>query len=128
MRCSKCGKALPVQTGRGRRRTKCEDCSPSRPRPERRQPVVALPGVATSGEVEAATRVELEQADRDGSPDGVVALQMAKLIDAGQYTAQGAAALVKAHAEAMTRAMRNAAVAGDVVDELLERRRARRTG
>lgn len=89
---------------------------------------MALPGVTIGGEIEAATRAELEAAERDGSPDGVVSLRLARLIDAGHYTAQGAAALAKAHAEAMTRAMRGAASKADVVDELLERRRARRSG
>jgi len=127
VRCAKCGKALPVQTGRGRRRTMCEDCSPRRERQERREPVVAPPRAA-GGDVEAATLAELAGSGREASPDGVVALRMARLIDDGEYTAQGAAALVKAHSEAMTRAMRNAAGKADVVDELLERRRARRSG
>ena len=30
--CAKCGASLPLQSGRGRRRSMCEECSPSRPR------------------------------------------------------------------------------------------------
>jgi len=126
MGCKTCGGPIPVSTGRGRPRQYCSDCSPTRERPERRQPVVALPGVPTGGRIEAATRDELVAAGRQDTSDGVVALHLAQLIDGGQYNAQGAAALAKAHAEAMTRATKGAAREADTVDELKARRVGRR--
>jgi hypothetical protein len=76
--------------------------------------------------VTAATRQRLTDAERLATPEGAVALHLARLIDVGDYNAQGAAALAKAHAEALERATRGAKAAPDVVDELLERRAQRR--
>jgi hypothetical protein len=47
---------------------------------------------------------------------GSAALTAAKLVDAGGYTAQGAAALLKAHREAMDVALAGAASSADVID------------
>ena len=125
MDCQKCFLPLPVQTGRGGKRRYHVECSPKAPK-DGRAPVAVLPKVSTGGRVQAATLAELEASSRALSPDGVVALHLAQMLDAGDYNAQGAAALAKSHAEALTRALRGAAPAGDAVDELRERRAARR--
>lgn len=134
----KCGAPIPPKTGPGRPRRFCETCSPPHPRPGRRQgPVLKLTGApAASVEplvasdasvgVTAATRRRLEDAERLDSPDGAVVMHLARLIDQGDYNAQGAAALAKAHAEALARATAGAKSAPDAIDELLERRAQRR--
>jgi hypothetical protein len=50
--------------------------------------------------VTSATLQRLTEAERLATPEGAVALHLARLIDLGDYNAQGAAALAKAHAEA----------------------------
>jgi hypothetical protein len=130
---------VPPQSKPGRPRTKCLECSPPRNRPERRQgPVLVLHApedahTAPSAEpasdpvgVTAATLQRLTEAERLATPEGAVALHLARLIDLGDYNAQGAAALAKAHAEALARATAGAKSAPDAIDELLERRAQRR--
>jgi hypothetical protein len=134
-----CGNAITQPAGPGRRRTKCEDCSPKRNRPERRQgPVLVLhapedarpaPSAEPASDpvgVTSATLQRLTEAERLSTPEGAVALHLARLIDLGDYNAQGAAALAKAHAEALARATAGAKSAPDAIDELLERRAQRR--
>jgi hypothetical protein len=136
--CS-CGNAITQPSGPGRRRTKCDDCSPKRNRPERRQPPVlqlhapedgrTAPNAGPASDatsVTAATLQRLTEAERLSTPEGAVAMHLARLIDVGDYNAQGAAALAKAHAEALERATRGAKTAPDAIDELLERRAKRR--
>lgn len=59
---------------------------------------------------------DLNGVDRADTTRGVVALQLAELVDAGGYTAQGAAALVKAHREALELALEGTAKQADVID------------
>lgn len=145
----KCGAEIQ-QPATGRRRLKCEECSPRRVRDRR---VGALPAVAAvpaavrpptapvrlpsagggaqpdgPGRVEAATLAELEAAERAGTSAGVEALHLARLLDAGGYTAQGAAALAKARREALAVALEGAKVAEDALDELRRRRLAKAAG
>lgn len=106
----------------GRRRTKCEVCSPRRERPNRRAPVLQMsdhvpPGAARERRtLTAATLADLAAAGREDTTKGVAALQLAELVDAGGYTAQGAAALVKAHREALELALAGAQGDADVID------------
>jgi hypothetical protein len=106
----------------GRRRTKCEVCSPRRERPDRKAPVLQLADrslqATTSARrtLTAATLTDLAAAGREDTTKGVAALQLAELVDAGGYTAQGAAALVKAHREALDLALAGAQVDADVID------------
>ena len=127
MGCKTCGGPIPVGTGRGRRRLYCDDHRPDpRVRDDKRQPVVTFPGRETGGRIESASLAELEASDRAGTADGVTALHLARLLDGGEYNAQGAAALAKAHAESMSRALKGAQQVADAVDDLRARRAARR--
>jgi hypothetical protein len=134
-----CPNPIPPQTKPGRPRTKCLECSPPRNRPERRQPPVlqlhapedgrTAPNAEPASDatsVTAATLQRLTEAERLATPDGAVVMHLARLIDVGDYNAQGAAALAKAHAEALARATAGAKSAPDAIDELLERRAKRR--
>ena len=47
---------------------------------------------------------------------GEAALQLAEMVDAGGFTAQGAAALVRAHREALDLALRGAGASADIID------------
>jgi hypothetical protein len=123
-----CGRMID-QPKTGRRRTKCETCSPRRERPDRGAPVLHLPSPGRStpsgsgpGPERArrtladATLADLVAAGREDTTKGLAALQLADLVDAGGYTAQGAAALVKAHREALELALAGAQVDADVID------------
>jgi hypothetical protein len=135
-----CGKEIPPQKGRGRPRKYLPEHSPdARKRAERRQPPVLQLHAPEDGRtapnaepapdatsVTAATLQRLTEAERLATPDGAVVMHLARLIDVGDYNAQGAAALAKAHAEALARATAGAKSAPDAIDELLERRAKRR--
>ena len=68
-----------------------------------------------------ATLADLSRAGRESSTHGLAALHLATLVDAGGYTAQGAAALVKAHREALEVAMAGAESEADVIDMIFGR-------
>lgn len=132
--CKDCGCDLPVQTGRGRRRTYCEECSPARRgKATRRVPeVTALPPAAVVAAdpvgIVRNTSDALEAAGRLETPDGAVALHMARLLEAGSYNAQGAKSLADAHAQSLERALKGAERVADAVDELRAKREQRRRG
>lgn len=133
------------QPATGRRRLKCAACSPARIRDRRVRPLPAAgapqpqpaasptvptllpspPDASGPGLIEAATLAELAAADRASSSAGVEALHLAHLLDAGGYTAQGAAALAKARREALAVALADAKPAEDAVTELQRRRAAK---
>lgn len=124
--CAKCGGPLPVQTGRGRRRTKCESCSPSR---------VASPKTTTRPKVPAstkgllaATRAELEAAGRESSHAGQAALLIAERVEFGENSGSAVAQMVRQLHDTMTRALADVTVEADPVDELRQRRERRRAG
>lgn len=121
MVCS-CGRSI-TQPARGRRRTKCEACSPPdrRQRPDKLAPlvgsVVNLPQKRAGRlSLTARTLASLEEAGRVDTWQGEAALQAAELIDAREYTAQGAAALFKTHREALDFALAGAGDSADVID------------
>ena len=121
-----CGNPIPPQQGRSRPRKYCTTCHPPKRTPKPAE-VVALPERRpSSGSVTAATERELQEAGRDGTADGVVALHLAGLLDAGDYNAQGAAALSKAHREALAEALKGAVKKADVIDDIFARRDKRR--
>jgi hypothetical protein len=62
------------------------------------------------------TFAELVTAGRDDTWQGEAALLAADLVDAGGYTAQGAAALLKAHREALALALEGSEPQADVID------------
>lgn len=125
MNCD-CGREI-VQPKTGRRRQRCEVCSPRQERSDRKAPVLQLtpraqePEKARRKSLEERTRADLEKADRLDTWQGVAALQLAELVDAGGYTAQGAAALVKAHREALEVALAGAGGDADVIDLIFGR-------
>ena len=120
---------MPVQTGRGRRRTKCESCSPSRAKattpPPGRSAEAAPVGVKG---LLAATRAELDVAGRAGSHAGQAALLLAERIEFGENTGSAVAQMVRQLHDTMSRALADAAVDVDPVDELRARRERRRAG
>jgi hypothetical protein len=113
-----CGREI-IQPVTGRPRKRCDRCSPKQDTASRLAPVAALPAVlkARSGRSLAKrTLAELEAAGRLETSQGEAALSLAELFDAGGYTAQGAAALVKAHREALDLALAGAGSDADVID------------
>ena len=135
-----CGRVIQ-QPATGRRRRKCFICSPPENRNRR---VKALPAPKTPpttptllsingsadgpGHIESATLAELEVASRAKTSAGVEALHLARLLDAGGYTAQGAASLAKARREALAAALEGAKRPDDALDELRRRRLAKAAG
>lgn len=127
-----CGRVID-QPATGRRRRKCLICSPPDKRDRSVKPLPSAPTVTTigpapdagPGPIEAATLAELDAAERTSSSAGVEALHLAHLLDAGGYTAAGAAVLAKARREALAVALANARPADDAVTELQRRREAK---
>ena len=105
--CALCGAPLPLQHGRGGRRKMCEHCSP----PRRRGPAVALalaPSEPTSApdgsppdSVTAATVAELVSLGQADTPNGRLAVVVARRIDSGQEPGGALAQLAKSHRECM---------------------------
>ena len=122
--CAKCGALLPVQVGRGRRRTKCVTCSPPR-KSTRRAPVATLPVDGES--LVDATVAELERAGVESSALGRAALLLARRIESGQDGGSAVASLVKQWQDTMARATAGAEPqAVSTLDQLRARRDARR--
>lgn len=127
-----CGRRIE-QPATGRRRSKCLVCSPPDRRTvtgSRRQPRVGAPSAtvaalpdrpAADGPLTAATRGELEKAGRAGSALGVAALVAAATVDRGGMTANGLAALLRAHRDALAEALADAEPAADPLAEIGER-------
>ena len=124
--CEKCGGPLPIQSGRGRRRIRCESCAPSRNQKPNR--VATLLPVPTGGEgLVAATLAELERADMASSAIGQAALALARRIEADQDNGSAMASMVKQWQDTMGRATAGAEpVAVSLTDQLKARRDARR--
>lgn len=85
--------------------------------------VVRLP--APTGQLAAATRAELEAADRLDTMLGQAALNLAVRVDAGQDTGSAIAAMVRELRATMERALDGVPAARDELDELKARRVAR---
>lgn len=137
-----CGVEIPPQKGRQRPRKKCVTCSPPRNRPPTvpriggggapaQNPApptapTAVPriGLAANSQKQPAARrsiavstlADLSAVKRDETTAGITALHLAELLDAGGYNAQGAAALVKAHREALALALEGTTPTADVID------------
>jgi hypothetical protein len=126
MSCRKCGNGLPPQLGPGRRRTMCETCSP-RDKRERHKParVTSLPSAA--GSLAATVVDRLTEAGREDTIDGRAAIAAALVLDSGEHSAAGRAALQREMRTAAADALRGASAGQDLVDEL-RARRARRLG
>jgi hypothetical protein len=124
--CVECGGPLPIQSGRGRRRVRCETCAPSR---NQKQPkTFTLMPAPTSGDgLVAATLAELERADMASSSLGQAALVLARRIEADLDNGSAMASMVKQWQDTMGRATAGAEPqAVSLTDQLKARRDARR--
>lgn len=139
--CVACGKPLPLQSGRGRRRVRCESCAPPRNRknPPSTRRSVPKPAPVVAGLVDATKR-ELSDAEATDTTAGQAALLLADRIEAGLARAAcdecaqragsekgaGLAALVKQHGECMARAIAGQPEkATDPLDDLQRKREER---
>lgn len=125
--CLTCRRPLPQKSGPGAPRKYHEGCKPKRGQradlrlatsdPTAEPDLPHRPNATPDPlSLEAATLADLQTADRAASTRGIAALRLARLLDAGQYNAQGAAALVKAHREALDLALEGTAPVADVID------------
>lgn len=120
--CRQCGAPLPLQSGRGRPRTRCRECAPPQKKPQR----IPLSSQVAPGLMVDATRAELEAAGVAGSSGGVAALAIAAAIDSGEETGSALAALVKQHGATMRGLVSDVPAEADPIqvlrDELASRR------
>ncbi len=125
--CVACGKPLPLQSGRGRRRVRCESCAPPRNRknPPSTRRSVPKPAPVVAGLVDATKR-ELSDAEATDTTAGQAALLLADRIEFGSEKGAGLAALVKQHGECMARAIAGQPEkATDPLDDLQRKREER---
>jgi hypothetical protein len=122
--CAACGGPLPPP-GRGRPRTKCLRCAPPRRSRAPSPAPAAEPAHGSAGGIVGAVRRELGAAGRLDTSLGLAAVALAERIADGEDRGSALAALVKQLGATMADALRNAAVEGDEVDELRERRARR---
>jgi len=128
-RCVDCPEILQPQIGRGRPRIRCPQCSVKRrgksltvaptplgPPPGPESPLEALTGLA------AGVRAELEAAGRADSVDGMAAIHAAETLDRQDVSGAARASLLREMRTAAADALRAAAPAGGVLDELRRRR------
>ncbi len=121
-KCESCGALLPIQTGRGRRRKFCTDCSRS---PKARQRRAVLASSSSEG-LYAAVHAELESAGVLASADAEAALLLARRIERQVDPGSAIAQLMRALREMKSAALSVADVdTGDPVDEFTAKRRER---
>jgi hypothetical protein len=91
-------------------------------------PVAPLvPPVSLVGTLTAATTAELQAAGREFTSLGQAALLLARRLESGEVeTGSSVAALVREHRAVLAQAVDGAEVAADPLDELADRRFARR--
>lgn len=121
--CRKCGTSLPQQTGPGRPRTMCVECSPRRGTPKLR-PVASLPVVEHAeppDSVKAAVIRELESAGCRWSSAGMAAVLLAGKLDEAAYEpGTGAAVIARQLSATMSEALSDANLdSADDLDRLL---------
>jgi hypothetical protein len=131
-----CGREIePIGKLGGHPRKRCSVCSPFKPR---RKPLAAvvdlptqwatpvnggedvpIPTVPTGpGAMVLAVRAQLEHAGVSGSVDGILAEQIAKVVDMGGLSRPGAAALAKSLRETLAAALVGHADGDDPLDEM----------
>lgn len=131
MTCSQCRAVLPAQPGPGRRRTKCETCSPKDTRDRR---VTSAPAPQACdverdpGRVELATLADLRRAGRVDSVPGAVALRLARDLDSAALTGSQASSLGAQLLRTMDLAMAGVPAAPDEVDEFTARLQQKAAG
>lgn len=118
--CS-CGRRIQ-QPLTGRRRLKCEKCSP---RQAPRARVVTLPiDNVSPGRIAHVVREALGAVNKLETPDGAVALHLAELLDQGGHTGPSAASLARELRAACTAALAGTGDGADLIDELRAKRDA----
>ena len=75
-----------------------------------------------------SVKERLQAAGREATPEGAVALHLARMLAEGAHTASGAAALAGRLLATLAAATAGAAVSADGVDDLKDRRERRRRG
>lgn len=114
-----CGRTIE-QPATGRKRKRCKVCSPPESKPAAPRLVTPLPVPREAGSIRptiaASTLADLTRVDRHDTTAGITALHLAELLDAGGYTAQGAASLVKAHRESLALALEGTTPTADIID------------
>lgn len=118
--CDECGKPYEA------RRSTSRFCSSScRVRAHGDRPrVVSVPTASLPGNAVAVARAQLEEAGRLDTPEGVAALALGALLDAGVQS--GAASIAREYRAAMADALGDVALKSHPADELLARRNRRR--
>lgn len=121
-RCETCGALLPIQTGRGRRRKFCEDCSTRSPKARQRKALAE----SDSRGLFAAVRAELDEAGVLATADAEAALLLAKRIESQVDPGSAIAQMVRTLREMKSAALSVSDVeTGDPVDEFTAKRRER---
>jgi hypothetical protein len=112
-----CGRVI-VQPEIGRRRVKCFVCSPPDKRngTRHRGEVVTLPIRDPDSGLVAASRKALDAAGALDTWQGVAAIRLAELCDAGKFGASGPANAIRAHRMAMEFALQAASEGAEVLD------------
>ena len=124
--CTKCGAPLPLQSGRGRRRTMCATCSPSRAKKQAASSAPATSAPEASGGVVATVTAELSAAKMLDTHQGQAALLMAREMESGNATGAALAQLVRQLRETMASALASQEPDEvDPVDELRAKRERR---
>ena len=109
----------------GSRRVYCEKCRPPRDR-QAPLPVIPTPDVLRQpGELEVAVRAELVRTERLESWRGAAAVRLARECDTA--TGSQVSSLIKQLEAAMAAALDGVPPEPDFVDEMAERRQAKRT-
>lgn len=122
--CAKCGGPMPVQTGRGRRRVKCEKCAPSRTKKASPRPTPVNEGERRG--LLHAVRMELRAARSEDSAAGQAALLLAERVEFGENSGSAVAAMVRQMHESLTLATAGAEEPDAADPVLMFRERLRR--
>lgn len=118
--CERCGEALPLQTGRGRRRKFCSACSRSKNKPRRVPAQISTEGLYES------VRAEFDAAGVLSSSDAEAALLLARRIEKEVDPGSAIAQMVRTLREVKSAALSVAdSVESDPVDEFTAKRRER---
>lgn len=125
MTCKKCGGLLPPQDGPGRKRTMCPSCSPKNTQYVKVAGVTKLPtSLAGDGRLVAVTQARLEELGRLDTPEGVLALYHAELLDSG--CGSQTAVVSREYRASLADATKGVTGASTALDALRAKRVARR--
>ena len=124
--CKTCGAPLPLQSGRGRRRTMCETCAPSRDRGKRAAKPAAPVVPAANGSTLDVVVAELTAARMLDTHQGRIAVGLARRFDDGDDTGAALSQVARQLRETMASALASTEPeAVDPVDDLRAKRERR---